>query len=398
MSDESVAFVRAGVPTALKAVYHAVRFAAHDPVIVIDFSRGWGASAGGAGGHERVVILRDVELERARREIRNAAVHVYADFAPAVGLSADREIASAQSAAECLRRRGVRRVRADRSLPLVYAHEMRAAGVEVECDAWTSIMARRAKSAEEVALLRRAQGVTEEAIRMACETIGRAKVRADGVLIDAQRGSEAALTSERVKSMIDVFLMERGFTNPGSIVAGGPIGADCHHGGAGELRTGEAVIVDVFPCDSKTFYNGDCTRMVVNGPVPESVAAMHAAVVEAKAAAISAIHAGATGDAVHAAAVGVITRRGYRMGFAAVSDAAGKGGMPHGTGHGIGLDLKEPPLLDKGGPELIVGDAVTVEPGVYKVGLGGMRIEDMVIVTLEGCENLNRLPEGLTWA
>lgn len=387
---ESVPFVRAGVPTILKAIYHAVRFAAHDPVIVIDLP--------GASRMERVVILRDVELERAKRTVRADALHVYADFTPPAGLSADREIAAAQSAAECLRRRGVPRVRADRSLPLLFAHEMRLAGIEVECDAWTSVMARRAKSAEEVALLRKAQAVTEDAIRMACETIGAARARADGVLIDPTRPGDQALTSERVKSMIDVHLMERGFTNPGSIVAGGPIGADCHHAGAGELRTGEPIIIDVFPCDSASFYNGDCTRMVVNGRVPDAVAAMHAAVVEAKAAAISAIRAGVTGDRVHAAAVGVITRHGFGVGFDAVSAASSKGGMPHGTGHGIGLDLKEPPLLDKGGPELVVGDAITVEPGLYKAGLGGLRIEDMVIVTRDGCETLNRLPEGLTWA
>jgi Xaa-Pro aminopeptidase len=71
--------------------------------------------------------------------------------------------------------------------------------------------------------------------------------------------------------------------------------------------------------------------------------------------------------------------------------------MPHGTGHGIGLDVHEPPLLDRGGPELVAGDALTIEPGLYRADLGGIRVEDLVIVTDQGCENLNRLPEGLTW-
>ena len=73
--------------------------------------------------------------------------------------------------------------------------------------------------------------------------------------------------------------------------------------------------------------------------------------------------------------------------------------MVHGTGHGIGLDVHEPPLLDFGGPELLVGDVLTVEPGLYGVnGEGGVRIEDMVAVTESGCENFNSLPEGLSWS
>ena len=71
--------------------------------------------------------------------------------------------------------------------------------------------------------------------------------------------------------------------------------------------------------------------------------------------------------------------------------------MTHGTGHGIGLDVHEPPLLDDGGPALVVGDALTIEPGLYCRAIGGVRVEDMVIVTETGHENLNQLPEGLDW-
>ena len=72
--------------------------------------------------------------------------------------------------------------------------------------------------------------------------------------------------------------------------------------------------------------------------------------------------------------------------------------MTHGTGHGVGLDVHEPPLLDKNGPPLLLGDALTIEPGLYRRDLGGVRVEDMVIVSEGGCENLNRLSEGLSWA
>ncbi|MEE9603063.1 MAG: M24 family metallopeptidase, partial [Thermoguttaceae bacterium] len=71
--------------------------------------------------------------------------------------------------------------------------------------------------------------------------------------------------------------------------------------------------------------------------------------------------------------------------------------ITHGTGHGVGLSVHEPPLLDMKGPELVAGDVVTVEPGLYRKDLGGVRLEDIVVVTQQGCENLNRLHEGLDW-
>ena len=180
-------------------------------------------------------------------------------------------------------------------------------------------------------------------------------------------------------------------------MAGGRDGGDCHERGSGELRTGEPVIVDIFPRNRKTRYYGDCTRTVVHGTAPDEILKMHKAVVEAKAAAIAATRAGVTGEAVHRATTEAILAHGYEIGLPAEDSAEDFTSMPHGTGHGVGLDVHEPPLLDTGGPELVVGDVVTIEPGVYSRAIGGVRVEDMVAVTADGCENFNRLPEGLKW-
>lgn len=401
--SEPLVTIRAGVPWLNKALHRELRFSPppHDPAILVTFD-GAPPSPTRPWPGRRVLILRDVELPRARKPFaqggaRADEVHCYQDFTPPAGLSGDRETASAQSAAEFLRRSNVRRVVADRTLPLIYSHYMKDAGIEVVCDPAMGQLDRRRKDDQEIEFLRKAQAVTEDAIRMACEFIASCQAGKGGVLIDRASSHSAPLTSERVKSLVDVFLMERGFSNPGHIVAGGPQGSDCHHAGRGELRTLEPIIIDVFPCDMATLYNGDCTRMVVHGregDIPEPVRHMHRAVVDAKAAALRATRAGVTGEFVHQPAIDVIRARGYGTDEPSVH---GPGGMPHGTGHGIGLDLKEPPLLDMKGPELLAGDAVTIEPGVYKDGLGGMRIEDMVIVTPDGCMNLNKLPEGLTW-
>ena len=376
--------IRAGVPSISKSVFHRIRFAAHDPAVCIDFA---GPPA------KSILIIRDVELQRARNIARADRCYVPKDFTPPGGLSGDREIATAQAAVECLRRHAVGRAVGDRSLPLLYVSLAREAGIEIELDADLGVVERRQKDQQEVANLKHAQQATESAIRMACERIARANARPDGVL---ERDGQT-LTSDVIRRWIDLHLMDLGFTNEDSIVACGPIGADCHHPGEGEIRTGQPVIIDVFPQDKQTLYHGDCTRMVVHGQVPEIVARMHTMVVEAKQVAERATHAGTTGDAVHRATVDVLKRHGVHIGFPPAGAPDDLIFLPHGTGHGIGLDLKEPPLLDFNGVELLPGDCVTIEPAVYCKRVGGVRIEDMYIVRDGGADNLNNLPEGLAW-
>lgn len=384
--DDFTAIVFAGAPAHNDALYHRARFLCGDPTVWMNLPKA-------GGGRERLLILRDIEMDRARNQARADRVACPKDYAPVGGLSGDRETATAQAAAEALKRAGVARAIVDRTLPFIYAHEIQRAGIAVECDTNLGVSDRRSKDAQELAALREAQAVTEGAIRLACETIAQAGARADGVLL---RGGEV-LTSERVRALVDVFLLERGYLNAEAIIAGGPQGADCHDRGAGPLRTGQPVIVDIFPRNRASRYWGDCTRTVVHGQVPAEIARMHAAVVEAKAAAIAAIRAGVTGEQVHAATASVMARHGFPMGLPPQAAPASYCGMVHGTGHGVGLDVHEPPLLDKGGPALVVGDVLTVEPGLYCHALGGIRVEDMVAVTATGCENFNRLPEGLRW-
>ncbi|UCD75563.1 MAG: aminopeptidase P family protein [Phycisphaerales bacterium] len=379
----STAILCAGIPAINNSLYHKIRFSVGDPAALIELP----------AGSRKTLIIRDIEMERARKHARADDVFCPADFAPKGGLSGDREIATAQATAECLCRAGVRQVVSDRSLPLIFVHEIKQAGMAIECDPEMGVLERRAKDEQEIAWLREAQQMTENVMRMACETIANAEARADGVLM---HGGEP-LTAERVRSMIDVFLLDHDYSNQPAIVAGGPEGGDCHNAGTGDLRTGEPVIIDIFPRNRKTLYNGDCTRTVVHGDVPDEIAKWHAIVVEAKAAAIAATCAGITGEEVHAATSAVITANGYPMGLPPDDAPDAYCGMVHGTGHGVGLEVHEPPLLDKGGPELVVGDILTIEPGLYSKAIGGVRVEDMVVVTETGCDNFNTLPEGLEW-
>ncbi len=375
----------AGIPAHNMALYHQIRFLVGDPAVLIEVDE--------AGTTKRVLILRDIEMDRARRKARADWIHCPSDFSPAGGLSGDRETATAQAAAEFFRRKEIGQVTVDRSLPMIYAAMLEQASIDIDCDLEWGVAERRAKDEQEIEWLAEAQRATETVMRRACETVARASAGADGTL----QFDGAPLTSERLKVMIDVWLLELGYSNPGSIVAGGPQGADCHESGSGPLKTGQPVIIDIFPQNRKTLYNGDCTRTVVHGDIPDRLQAMHQAVVAAKVAGTAAVRAGVTGEAVHLATIDVIRQHGFRVGLPDAGETDDYTAMVHGTGHGIGLEVHEPPLLDLGGPELVVGDALTIEPGLYSKAIGGVRVEDMVIVTPDGCRNLNRLPEGLAW-
>lgn len=382
----STAFVFAGIPEINASLYRRIRFSVGDPVALIQLRED------DVPG-ESILILRDIEMQRAKQHARADRIGCPADYAPGDGLSGDRETATAQATAECLCRAGVSHVVADRTLPLIFAEMIRQAGIVLECDMQLGILERRAKDEQEIAFLQESQQKTEGAIEMACRLISSAQAGADGVLVaDGQ-----PLTSQRVRAAIDHWLLDRGYFNPPSIVAGGPTGADCHHLGAGPLKTGQPVIVDIFPRNRATHYYGDCTRTVVHGDIPDELTRMHAAVVAAKAAGTAAVRPGVTGEEVHRATAQAITSHGYQMGLPGADAPDSYCAMTHGTGHGVGLDVHEPPLLDKKGPELVIGDALTVEPGLYRKDLGGVRVEDMVVVTEDGCENLNRLHEGLAW-
>ncbi len=376
----------AGIPQTNSALYHRIRFLVGDPAAYVQLPLP-------DGGTRSVLILRDIEMDRARRHARASEVACPADLRRPAGLSGDRETATAQAAAECLRRAGVKQVVADRTLPLIYAEMVREAGIGVECDASIGVADRRRKDADELAHVREAQAVNEQIIERTCRMIARAEAARDGVL----RHDGGPLTSERVRAMANHWFIDQGYVNPPSIIAGGRAGGDCHDLGHGPLRTGEPVIVDIFPRNGETLYYGDCTRTVVRGDVPDEVVRMHAAVCAAKSAGMAAARAGVTGEDVHKATIAEIQRRGYKTGLPPADAPDSYCAMTHGTGHGVGLECHEPPLLDFKGPELLEGELVTIEPGLYRRDLGGVRVEDIVLIHADRCETLNRLPEALDW-
>lgn len=375
-------FILAGYPDRFPGVYHRIRFLCGDMTVYLDL-----------GGGRTHLIVRNIEFPRAKKAGRAKHVWTPENLAPAGGLSSDRDTSFAEATGELLVREGVTQISGDYLLPLLFVDVLGKRGVEVAFDPELGRVDRRMKDDWEVEQLREAQQHTEAAIRYAYDTIARATI-VDGVL----HHDGGALTAERLRSMIAIFLLQRGLPSPNDcIVAPGRIGSDCHHRGEGVLRTDEPIIIDVFPMSTKSRYWGDCTRTLCRGTPHPTLSMMHAHVVEAKAQAIKACRAGGTGAQVHRAVLDVFNREKYHIGMPPDDAPDDLIFYPHGTGHGIGLECHEPPILDALCGKLVNGDALTIEPGLYCKAIGGVRVEDMVIARPDGCENLNQLPEGLWW-
>ena len=373
----------AGIPAHNDTLYHRIRFAVGDPAACLELPEG------------RLLIVRDIEMDRARTQAHADRVACPADFTPEGGLDGDRETATAQAAAEALRQHGIQEVVADRTLGLLFVEQLRAAGIALRLDPNLGVAERRQKDAKELEMLHECQCVTESAVRMACERIAAATPNADGVLLDEGE----PLTSERMQAIIDIFLLQQGFAGSDSIVAGAKDGGDCHERGTGALRTEEPIIVDIFPRSARNRYNGDCTRTVVHGAVSDQIQGMHAAVVAAKEAAVNTLRTGVKGSTVHQATVDTLNAHGFAFGFPGKDHPSDAITMPHGTGHGLGLAVHEPPLLDDKGVALVKGDVVTIEPGLYGTLVGGIRVEDVYVVQDDGASQLGgTLHEGLTWS
>ncbi|MBT3279715.1 MAG: aminopeptidase P family protein [Phycisphaerales bacterium] len=369
----------AGVSLENHSLFYQLQFTMCDSAVFFEMPDG-----------ERVAMVRDLEVDQARRFAQVDRAFCPASYPPEGGPPADRDLGMALSAVEFLRRNGWDRVAADRSLGLLYVDTLQRAGITVELDSdWPGAL-RRMKSEEEIKHIAASQSAAESAMALACEMVANASVTFDGTL-EVDHG---ILTAECLKRVINTHLTSMGYHNAESIVAPGPQGAVGHHHGDGAIRTGTSVIIDIFPQSMTTRYYADCTRTVCHGEIPEELQTMHDAVVAAKAAGIAAVHPGVTGDAVHAAVCAEIESFGFRVDTAGSDEV---GCFTHGTGHGVGLEVHEVPLLSKGQGELRAGDVVTIEPGIYRKGFGGVRLEDIVVVTENGCCNLNSLREDLEW-
>ncbi|MBA1342733.1 MAG: Xaa-Pro dipeptidase [ANME-2 cluster archaeon] len=349
-------------------LYYATRFLAPDQFLYL------------RSGDEEILLVPEMELGRARKESRINDIRTTADYSVIEKLKRyGRDRAQSQVISELLHDEGVTEVRVPHNFPVFLADELRGDGFKIIPVRSPIRKLRSVKTREEIELIKKAQNCCEAAMHSAIDLIRRAGIRR-GVLTDSD--SDQPLTSEQVRTAIERTLIDCGCESEGTIVAGGKGAADPHNAGRGALSADESIVIDIFPRLKMARYYADMSRTVARGSPSRALSEMYDAVLDAQTAALGVVRAGVSGEEVHDVACGVFEDAGYRKLFI------------HSTGHGVGLDVHEEPHIGTGGEMLKAGNVITIEPGLYDPEIGGIRIEDLVVVTGSGCENLTTIGKG----
>jgi Xaa-Pro aminopeptidase len=276
------------------------------------------------------------------------------------------------------------------TFPLGLADVLRDNGVELNVDRKFFNERRRVKNQTEIEGIRRAQRAAEAGMDAARDLFRRAQPSNGSLTVDGE-----PLTSERVKLAIQTAFMAHGCTADEFIVSHGAQSAIGHDMGSGEIKASEPIVIDLWPKDGETACYADMTRSFCIGEIPDELREYHRVAKESLDKSIAALKAGVTGSEVNAVSCEPFHAAGYKTLLNKESGEIVETGYFHSLGHGVGLEVHEQPNLSRIGEELVAGDVVTIEPGMYRRGWGGCRLEDLVLVTAGGAENLTDYPYDL---
>lgn len=334
---------------------------------------------------KRTVVLSDLEIDRAKKTATVDEFVMLSELEREVTGSKEKTPPLEQTLAHFLKKRGVTRAIVPSNFGLGYARELAKSQIEVEIADGLFWPAREGKTEEEIAKVGRALRITESGMKRGLEILKASKPARGKRLI----WSGKPLTSEILRAEIDSAILRAGGLPANTIVAGGDQACDPHERGSGPLFADSLIILDIFPRDAKTGFYGDMTRTFVRGKASDEQRRLWQAVKDGQALALQRIKAGVDGMSVHQAIQQLFLERGYPT---EVRDGR-RVGFFHGTGHGLGLEIHEYPRLQK--VTLKAGMCLTVEPGLYYPGVGGVRHEDVVIVEKDGCRILSKFPKPL---
>ena len=355
-------------------LYYATRFLAPDPFVFI------------ATADQRVILVNDLELDRAKLQAAVDSVHSRTRYAAMVRREKNRDPQAFEVTLRLLQEMELRRLLVPEDFPVGLADALRTHGVDLEVVESPLFPQRAVKSAAELEYLRQAMGAAERAMQAATEVLAAATVRSGQLYLEAE-----PLTSERVRRTIHRTLLDEEYGAERTIVACGDAACDPHQEGSGPLWSDQPIVIDIFPRSAIHGYFGDITRTVVKGRATPELKKVYATVEAAQDLVFDAVRAGADGAAIHRSVLAFFTESGYETG---VRDGRNQGFF-HGTGHGLGLEIHEAPRIGSAGDRLEASQVVTVEPGLYYTGLGGVRIEDVVVVRGDGFENLTHFSKAL---
>jgi Xaa-Pro aminopeptidase len=352
---------------------YGTNFSAGDPFIFLEQNG------------KRTIALTDLEIDRGRREAQVDEVVPYNALEREVQGNARRTPAFEKVVAHFLRKRGVRSAIVPANFPLGLANALASSKIRLQTTNGLFWPEREAKTAEELRHLRRALTITEAGLARAIDVLAASKP-ARAAKLD---WSGKTLTSEILRAEIDSAILRAGGIPANTIVAGGDQACDPHERGSGPLKANSLIILDVFPRDAKTGFYGDITRTVVRGRASDEQRQLWQTVKEGQALALKKMKPGVDGLALHNEIKQLFADRGYPTEMRNGKHV----GFFHGTGHGLGLEIHEFPRFQK--TVFKTGQVLTVEPGLYYPGIGGVRLEDVVAVTNTGVRLLSKFEKRL---
>jgi Xaa-Pro aminopeptidase len=355
---------------------YAVGMFVPDPFIYLNF------------GGRPLIMMSDLEIDRARAQAPHCRVVSLTAYQRKLQAAGTKKASLPQIIRLLLREKKIRRVIVPDNFPFGLARDLKKLGIKLKpCAGF--FPKREIKSADEVKKISAALAMAEVGMAEGMEVLRRAKIARDRKLI--YHG--LPLTSERLRAVIDCAILQANGLAANTIVAGGKQGCDPHERGHGPLRAHEPIIIDIFPRSQKTGYFGDITRTVVRGHASEGVRKLYATVQEGQKIGFEKIRAKVKTAEVHKAVQRYFVQQGYKTG----RREGRMEGFFHGTGHGLGLEIHEAPRVGLSSNEkLRPGHVVTVEPGLYYPELnGGVRLEDVALVTTNGARNLTRFEKVL---
>ena len=352
---------------------YATKFSVPDPVL---FLRQNGKTT---------VLLSDLEIDRGKKEAKVDEIIALSSIERLLGKGRKGKPPIERTIGYFLRERRVRKAAVPYNFPIGLADRLAREGVKVVPIAGLFWRDREFKTEEELRLIRRAIRITEVGLARGIEVLQAAEIKSGKRLV----WGGAVLTSERLRAEIDSAILHAGGTPTNTIVAGGEQACDPHDLGSGPLKADSLIILDVFPKDGRSGYYGDLTRTVVRGKANEAQRALWSTVLDAQKFALQNIRAGDSGAALQKEVSEYFKEKGYP---AEIRNERWVGFF-HGLGHGIGLEIHEQPRIAK--TNFKTGQVLTVEPGLYFPGIGGVRIEDDGVVTDRGFKVLSKFEKRL---
>jgi Xaa-Pro aminopeptidase len=336
------------------------------------------------------IVMSDLEIDRARQQAPHCRVLPLSSLQRQLRGNGRKPVGFAQIIRHLFRVCGIKKALVPHGFPLGLASDLRKLRVKLKpAPAGSLFPERQVKSAAEVKKISAALMMAEVGLAEGIQALKSCKIDRKRRLLY----HHYPLTSEKLRTIIDTAIVQAGGHALNTIVAGGRQGCDPHERGHGLLRANEPIILDVFPRSQKTGYYGDITRTVVRGRASEGVRKLYHTIERSQEIGFEALRHNASARDVHQRIVEFFHREGYKTGRV-------KGrvqGFFHGTGHGVGLDVHEGPRLAQHSTDTLkAGHVVTVEPGLYYWDLGGgVRLEDMALVTTNGTRNLTKFEKLL---